>query len=102
MAGNGFMRPAYEDCARSAVVAIWKAAGLLHANNDPFADIDRKVADSPWDFPAMVERDDVIGTVMFSYASDNVTSFGLRLAHDNGRRPRHTLGLACGHGSTRR
>ena len=57
----------YDDCDRSSVVALWEAAGLLHPNNDPFADIDRKTADSPWGFIVMADRDDIIGTVMVGY-----------------------------------
>ena len=31
-----------------ALVALWRAAGLVHPVNDPHRDIERKVADSPW------------------------------------------------------
>lgn len=57
----------YDDSDRSSVVALWEAAGLLHPNNDPFADIDRKTSDSPWGLIVMVDRDDIIGTVMVGY-----------------------------------
>ena len=57
----------YLDRDTSSVVALWEAAALLHPDNDPFADIDRKMADSPWGFIAMVDRDDRIGTVMVGY-----------------------------------
>ena len=80
------------------------AAGLLHPNNDPFADIDRKTADSPWGFIVMTEAQRLLlergcpkvnlqvraGNApahrfyeSLGYANDNVTSFGLRLVHDN-------------------
>jgi RimJ/RimL family protein N-acetyltransferase len=45
----------YDDCDRSSVVALWEAAGLLHPNNDPYADIDRKTAESTWGFIVMAE-----------------------------------------------
>lgn len=35
-----------DDSDRSSVVVLWEAAGLLHPNNDPYADIDGKFADS--------------------------------------------------------
>ncbi len=57
----------YDDCDTSSVVALREAAGLLHPNNDPFADIHRKIADSPWGFIVMVDRDDIVGSVMVGY-----------------------------------
>jgi ribosomal protein S18 acetylase RimI-like enzyme len=57
----------YDDADRTAVIALWDAAGLLHPGNDPHGDIDRKVADSPWGFIVMDEADSVIGTAMVGY-----------------------------------
>jgi RimJ/RimL family protein N-acetyltransferase len=94
----------YDDCDRSSVVALWEAAGLLHPNNDPYADIDRKTAESTWGFIVMAEAQRLLlergypkinlqvragneparrFSESLGYANDNVTSFGLRLAHDN-------------------
>ncbi len=39
----------------------------MNPNDDPFADIDRKIADSSRGFIVMVERDDIVGTVMVGH-----------------------------------
>jgi ribosomal protein S18 acetylase RimI-like enzyme len=57
-----------------ALVSLWRSAGLVHPGNDPYLDIERKVADSPWglvvatDGPAVGDRPDpIVGSVMVGY-----------------------------------
>ena len=49
------------------VIELWRAAGLLHPNNDPHRDINRKMSDSPWGFLVLTENDEIIGSVMVGY-----------------------------------
>ena len=50
------IRSFYEADAED-VIALWRAAGLLHPNNDPRRDINRKSSDSPWGFLVLTEND---------------------------------------------
>ncbi len=50
-----------------ATVELWRRSELLNPNNDPRRDIDRKLADSPWGFFVMVDKDEIIGSIMIGY-----------------------------------
>ncbi len=50
-----------------AVVALWERCDLTRPWNDPYADIDRKMADSPWGLLVECDADRIIGTVMVGY-----------------------------------
>ena len=49
------------------VVALWRACDLVKPQNDPWLDIERKMADSSWGFLIAEDGDDVIGSVMAGY-----------------------------------
>ena len=51
----------------SKVVALWRACDLVKPQNDPWLDIERKMADSSWGFLIAEDGDDVIGSVMAGY-----------------------------------
>ena len=51
----------------SKVVALWRACGLVKPQNDPWRDIERKMADSSWGFLIAEDGDEVIGSVMAGY-----------------------------------
>ena len=46
------------------MVALWRACDLVKPQNDPWLDIERKMADSSWGFLIAEDGDDVIGSVM--------------------------------------
>lgn len=49
------------------VVALWRAAGLTRPWNDPYRDIERKLAVQPELFLIAVIDDAIVGTVMAGY-----------------------------------
>ena len=49
------------------MVALWRACDLVKPQNDPWLDIERKMADSSWGFLIAEDGDDVIGSVMAGY-----------------------------------
>ena len=51
----------------SKVVALWRACDLVKPQNDPWLDIERKMADSSWGFLIAEDGDEVIGSVMAGY-----------------------------------
>ena len=60
------IRP-FESADREAVVALWRAAGLARPVNDPYRDINRKVAVDPGGFLVAVLEDRLAGTAMLGY-----------------------------------
>ncbi|MDA8208979.1 MAG: GNAT family acetyltransferase [Actinomycetota bacterium] len=50
-----------------SVVALWTACALVRPWNDPWLDIERKMADSPWGFLLAEDSTAIIGTVMAGY-----------------------------------
>jgi ribosomal protein S18 acetylase RimI-like enzyme len=50
-----------------AVVAVWRACGLTHPNNDPHKDIARKMKVNPEMFLVCEVGGQIIGTVMVGY-----------------------------------
>jgi len=57
-----------------ALVSLWRDCGLVHPANDPYRDVDRKVADSPWGLLVAADRtaaddgpDVIVGSVMVGY-----------------------------------
>lgn len=58
---------AYKESDRSQAVQLWIITGLYHPDNDPYKDIDRKIADSPELFFVAIDNNKVIGTVMVGY-----------------------------------
>ncbi len=58
---------AYVPDDREAVVAVWRAAGLIRPVNSPYRDIDRKLAVDPEGFLVAVDNESVVGTVMAGY-----------------------------------
>lgn len=50
-----------------AVVALWHAAGLTRPWNDPYADIQRKLAVQPELFVVAADDDAIVGTAMGGY-----------------------------------
>lgn len=58
---------AYAPDDREAVVAVWRAAGLIRPVNSPYRDIDRKLAIDPEGLLVAVDGDAVVGTVMAGY-----------------------------------
>jgi ribosomal protein S18 acetylase RimI-like enzyme len=59
----------YEPADEDAVVALWQASGLTRPWNDPRADIQRKLADSPWGLLVAddIRHDGLAGSVMVGY-----------------------------------
>lgn len=60
------VRP-YIEADREAVVALWRASGLTVPWNDPYRDIDRKMAIDPKGFLVAEDEGKVVGTVMAGY-----------------------------------
>ncbi len=57
----------FSESDRAAVVALWHACGLVHPQNDPDRDIDRKLADRV-DFFIVAESDGtIVGSAMGGY-----------------------------------
>jgi ribosomal protein S18 acetylase RimI-like enzyme len=67
-----------------AVVALWRAAGLVRPWNDPYRDIERKLAVQPELFLVSVDDDDLVGAVMAGY--DGHRGWLYYLAADPSRR----------------
>jgi ribosomal protein S18 acetylase RimI-like enzyme len=57
----------YQPPDREAVVAVWRAAGLVRPVNDPYRDIDRKLAVDPAGFLVALDGGKIVGTVMAGY-----------------------------------
>jgi ribosomal protein S18 acetylase RimI-like enzyme len=53
----------FRESDRTAVIDLWRRAGLVRPWNDPDRDIDRKVADSPWGLLVGVPGPDVVPAV---------------------------------------
>lgn len=49
------------------MVALWRACELVKPQNDPWRNIERKMADSSWGFLIAEDGDEVIGSVMAGY-----------------------------------
>ncbi|UYO98375.1 GNAT family acetyltransferase [Microbacterium sp. M28] len=60
------IRP-FEGPDSEAVVALWQEAGLVRPWNDPYADIERKVAVQPELFLVAEDADGIVGSVMAGY-----------------------------------
>ena len=61
------IRP-FRDADTASVVALWRAAQLIHPSNDAERDIRRKMNDSPWGFLVLTDDDGaIIGSVMVGY-----------------------------------
>ena len=58
---------AYRNDDREAVVALWQEAGLVRSWNDPYRDIDRKVATDAAGFLVAEARGAVVGVVIAGY-----------------------------------
>ncbi|MFM7061230.1 MAG: GNAT family acetyltransferase [Actinomycetes bacterium] len=77
-----------------ALVALWRRCGLVHPTNDPYRDIDRKVADSPWGLLVATSdgTDDantsrrIVGSVMVGYDGHRGWINYLACAPDHRRR----------------
>ncbi|MFM7617788.1 MAG: GNAT family acetyltransferase [Actinomycetes bacterium] len=77
-----------------ALVALWRGCGLVHPKNDPYRDIDRKVADSPWGLLVATHNgtDDadtgrrIVGSVMVGYDGHRGWINYLACAPDHRRR----------------
>ncbi len=48
-------------------MALWERCDLIRPWNDPYADIDRKLADSPWGLLVECDASRIVGTVMVGY-----------------------------------
>ena len=57
----------YKAGDREVVVALWRAAGLVRRANDPYRDIDRKMAVDPEGLLLAVDGGEVVGTAMVGY-----------------------------------
>ena len=60
------IRP-YRPEDQDAVIALWKACGLIVPQNDPRADIDAKIQFQPDLFLVALSMDRLVGTVMAGY-----------------------------------
>ncbi len=60
------IRP-YQESDRIQVIQVWGESGLLHSDNDPDKDIDRKIQHSPEGLLVAEEDNRVVGTVMVGY-----------------------------------
>jgi ribosomal protein S18 acetylase RimI-like enzyme len=60
------IRP-YRDADQQQVIALWNACGLLNPLNNPFRDIERKLAHSPQGFLVGEEQGRVIASLMVGY-----------------------------------
>lgn len=58
---------AFEERDTEPAVALWQAAGLTRPWNDPYLDIERKLAVQRELFLVAVDGDEVVGTVMGGY-----------------------------------
>jgi ribosomal protein S18 acetylase RimI-like enzyme len=56
-------QPADED----TVIALWRNCGLVVAHNNPHADIERKLRDSPEGFLVGVEGEKIVAAMMVGY-----------------------------------
>jgi ribosomal protein S18 acetylase RimI-like enzyme len=63
---NAVIRP-FTRLDEEAVIAVWRACGLTHPNNDPRKDIARKLKVNPEMFLVYEMDDRIIGTVMAGY-----------------------------------
>lgn len=52
---------------RDTIVALWRACALTRPWNDPYRDLDRKLADSPWGMLVGELDGRVVATVMVGY-----------------------------------
>jgi ribosomal protein S18 acetylase RimI-like enzyme len=52
---------------QTEVIALWRAAGLVRPQNDPFKDIARKIRVNPEWFLVAEEKGRIVGTVMAGY-----------------------------------
>jgi ribosomal protein S18 acetylase RimI-like enzyme len=83
------IRP-FEESDRTAVVDLWRRAGLVRPWNDPDRDIDRKVADSPWGMVVGIpepgdgasDPDLVIASMMVGYDGHRGSVFYLAVDPD--------------------
>lgn len=66
------------------IVALWEAAGLTRAWNDPRKDIERKLAVQPELFLVAADGDEIVGSVMAGY--DGHRGWLYYLATSPGRR----------------
>jgi ribosomal protein S18 acetylase RimI-like enzyme len=57
----------FSNADKEAVVALWRACGLVVPQNDPVKDIDRKMRIQPEAFLVAVDGSEVVGTVMAGY-----------------------------------
>ncbi|MBS0661106.1 MAG: GNAT family acetyltransferase [Verrucomicrobia bacterium] len=65
---SDFRLRAYQPSDEAAVVALWRACGLVTPRNDPHADIARKTGEHPELFLCAVgESGEVVGTCMAGY-----------------------------------
>lgn len=63
---NAVIRP-FLSSDEEAVVAVWRACGLTHPNNDPHKDIARKMKVGPELFLVYEMDGQIVGTVMVGY-----------------------------------
>jgi ribosomal protein S18 acetylase RimI-like enzyme len=75
------IRPFTED-DRDAVVALWDACDLTRPWNDPYRDIDRKVAHDPTGFVVGVRDGEVVATAMFGYDGHRGSVFYVAIRPD--------------------
>lgn len=65
---SDFRLRAYQPSDEAAVVALWRACGLVTPRNDPHADIARKAGEHPELFLCAVgESGELVGTCMAGY-----------------------------------
>ncbi len=57
----------FTDSDRDAVVRLWRDCGLVHPQNDPHRDIDRKIADGLDYFLVATVDDAIVASVMGGY-----------------------------------
>jgi len=77
------VRP-FERPDTESVIALWRAAGLTRAWNDPRKDIERKLQVQPELFLVAIDGDAVVGSVMAGY--DGHRGWLYYLASDPARR----------------